>query len=38
MVEQGYRFDLEVDHKEGGVGEFRKVMEAQRETGGSPRE
>ena len=35
MVEQGYRYDLEVvDRKEGGVGEFRKMMEAQRETGG----
>jgi ATP-binding cassette subfamily B (MDR/TAP) protein 1 len=35
VVEQGYRYDLEVvDRKEGGVGEFRKMMEAQRETGG----
>jgi ATP-binding cassette subfamily B (MDR/TAP) protein 1 len=35
VVEQGYRYDLEVvDRTEGGVGEFRKMMEAQRETGG----
>ena len=35
VVEQGYRCDFEVvDRKEGGVGEFRKMMEAQRETGG----
>jgi len=35
VVEQGYRYDLEVvDCKEGGVGEFRKMMEVQRETGG----
>ena len=37
MVEEGYRYDLKViNHKEGGVGELRKMMEAQWETGGSP--
>ncbi|KAF8153367.1 P-loop containing nucleoside triphosphate hydrolase protein [Crassisporium funariophilum] len=34
VVEQGYRSDLEAVPIEEDVGEFRKMMEAQRETGG----